>query len=138
MLKFAREANFEGENYFYTEIYILRFYVSLRKITGRGHQNMNLLTFASVCTGEMIRIARKAFDPKIAIGRLLLQKIAFFSQMAGLPIALQFRKYKLGPFDYRLTFNVDRLEGLFVRDASTILGKSDLIILDEEEWLNGS
>ncbi len=93
------------------------------------------LTKASVYTGEMVRIAREIFSPEVPIGRLLLQKIAFFSQMAGLPIELKFKKYKLGPYDYNLNFNIDRLEGLFVRDASPTLSKSDLIILDETKWL---
>ena len=34
-----------------------------------------------------------------------------------------------------MNFNIDRLEGLFVRDASPSLAKSDLIILDEAKWL---
>lgn len=93
------------------------------------------LTPASVYTGEMIRIARKSFPPEILIGRLLLQKIAFFSQLAGLPIKLKFEKYKLGPFDYKLKFNVDRLEGLYVRDESPNLNRSSLKIIDEAEWL---
>jgi O-acetyl-ADP-ribose deacetylase (regulator of RNase III)/uncharacterized protein YwgA len=93
------------------------------------------LTPASILTGEMIRIARHKFPPEIKIGRLLLQKIAFFSQMAGLPIKLNFQKYKLGPYDYKLKFNVERLEGMFIRDASTTIQRSDLIMLDENEWL---
>ncbi|MGR3295799.1 MAG: type II toxin-antitoxin system antitoxin DNA ADP-ribosyl glycohydrolase DarG [Candidatus Bathyanammoxibius sp.] len=93
------------------------------------------LTVASVYTGEMIRLARQSFPPAVPIGRLLLQKIAFFSQMAGLPIELTFTKYNLGPYDYGLTFNIDRLEGLFIRDASTTLKRSDLIMLEEKEWL---
>ncbi|MDD5567675.1 MAG: macro domain-containing protein [Candidatus Omnitrophica bacterium] len=93
------------------------------------------LTPSSVYTGEMIRIARKVFPSGIPISRFLLQKIAFFSQMAGVPIKLKFQKYKLGPFDYALTFNVDRLEGLYVRDESPTLTKSNLVILDENKWL---
>lgn len=93
------------------------------------------ITPASVFTGEIIRIARKEFPATIKIGRLLLQKLAFFSQMAGLPIKLHFGKYKLGPFDYNLKFNVDRLEGLFVRDASPTIQRSDLVMLNEEEWI---
>lgn len=93
------------------------------------------LTPAVIYTGEMIRIAREAFPVSMAIGRLLLQKIAFFSQMAGLPIKLQFTQYKLGPYDGKLRFNVDRLEGLYVRDASPTLQRSDLKMLDEQAWL---
>lgn len=93
------------------------------------------LTPASIYTGEMIRIARKEFPENIIVGRLLLQKIAFFSQMAGLPIKLTFHKYKLGPYDHRLKFNVDKLEGIFIRDASPIIRRSNLIMLDEKEWL---
>lgn len=93
------------------------------------------LTPSSIFTGEMIRIARKAFPSNISIGRLLLQKIAFFSQIAGVPIKLKFEKYHLGPFDYRLKFNVDKLEGLYVRDESTTINRSTLVMLDENRWL---
>lgn len=93
------------------------------------------LTPSSVYTGEMIRIARKMFPKDVPVSRFLLQKIAFFSQVAGVPIKLKFQKYKLGPFDYALTFNVDRLEGLYVRDESPTLMKSNLVILDENQWL---
>lgn len=92
------------------------------------------LTPAMVYTGEMIRIAREKFPKDFPIGRLLLQKIAFFSQMAGLPIKLKFKQYELGPYDHNLKYNVDRLEGLFVRDNSPVLKKSDLVMLDEEAW----
>ncbi|MCI0558816.1 MAG: macro domain-containing protein, partial [Nitrososphaera sp.] len=92
------------------------------------------LTPSLVYTGEIIRIARKAFPSDMPIGRLLLQKIAFFAQMAGLPIKLEFTEFEFGPYDRTLKYNVDRLEGLFVRDASPSLGKSDLRMLDEEEW----
>ncbi len=94
------------------------------------------ITPSLVYTGEMIRLARKAFPQAFPIGRLLLQKIAFFAQMLGLPIKLEFKKENFGPYDYKMKFNVDRLEGLFVRDMSTTIEKSNLVILDEEEWLN--
>ncbi|MBF0553615.1 MAG: macro domain-containing protein [Nitrospirae bacterium] len=93
------------------------------------------ITAALIYTGEMIRIARNAFPiDNIKIGRLLLQKIAFFSQMAGLPIKLNFEKYKYGPYDHKLKFNVERLEGIFVRDASPTIARSDLRIIDEQDW----
>lgn len=92
------------------------------------------LTPAMVYTGEMIRIAKEKFPKNFPVGRLLLQKIAFFSQMAGLPIKLKFKQDKLGPYDHNLKYNVDRLEGLFFRDASPVLKKSDLVMLDEEAW----
>lgn len=92
------------------------------------------LTPALVFTGEMIRIAKENFPKDMPVGRLLLQKIAFFAQMAGLPIQLKFMQYKFGPYDRGLNFNVDRLEGLFVRDSSPSHAKSDLIMLNQEEW----
>ena len=94
------------------------------------------ITPGAIYTGEMIRKARNSFPPEMKIGRLLLQKIAFFSQMAGLPIKLNFHKYKLGPYDYRLKFNVDRLEGIYVRDASPTIQRSDLQMLNEDEWIS--
>lgn len=93
------------------------------------------ITPASLYTGEMIRIARHEFPSSVKIGRLLLQKIAFFAQMAGLPIKLKFGKYKLGPYDYKMKFNVDRLEGIFVRDESPTIQRSELIMLEEQNWL---
>lgn len=88
-----------------------------------------------VYTGEIIRVARNMFPKDVLIGRLLLQKLAFFAQMAGLPIKLSFVKYNLGPFDYRLKFNVDALEGLYVRDLSPSIQRSNLVMLDEQAWL---
>ncbi len=101
-------------------------------------KNMNKikLTPSTIYTGEMIRIAQKYFGERQAIGRLLLQKIAFFSQLAGLPIKLSFTKYNLGPYDYKLTFNIDKLEGLFIRDASSTIERSNLSIIDEVKWLS--
>ncbi len=93
------------------------------------------LTPALIYTGEMIRIAREKFPKEISIGRLLLQKIAFFAQMSGLPIQLKFREYNFGPYDRGLNYSVDRLEGLYIRDASPSHAKSDLIMLNHEEWM---
>lgn len=93
------------------------------------------ITESTVYTGEIIRIAREEFSPATLIGRLLVQKIAFFSQIAGLPIKLKFKKYQLGPFDYNLNFNIDKLEGIYIRDKSPTLARSDLVMLEEDKWL---
>ena len=55
--------------------------------------------------------------------------------MAGLPIKLNFEKYNFGPFDHKFRFNVDKLDGLFIRDLSPIFKRSNLVMLDEQKWL---
>ena len=93
------------------------------------------MTPDSIYTGEIIRLARAAYPPHVSIGRLLIQKIAFFAQMAGLPIKLNFEKYYFGPFDHKFRFNVDKLDGLFIRDLSPTFKRSNLVMLDEPKWL---
>ena len=99
------------------------------------HASQIKLTPDSVYTGEIIRLARASYPAQVPIGRLLIQKIAFFAQMAGLPIKLNFEKYYFGPFDHKFRFNVDKLDGLFIRDLSPIFKRSNLVMLDEPKWL---
>jgi O-acetyl-ADP-ribose deacetylase (regulator of RNase III)/uncharacterized protein YwgA len=98
------------------------------------HGKVNL-TESLVYVGEIIRLARKHLPPEMQLGRLLIQKLAFFSQVAGVPINLRFKGYKYGPFDYNLKHVIDRLEGLYIRDISVSLQRSDIRMLDEQEWL---
>jgi len=93
------------------------------------------LTPDTIYTGEIIRLARNHYPADMPIGRLLIQKIAFFSQMAGLPIKLNFEKYYYGPFDFKFRFNVDKLDGLYIRDLSPSFQRSNLVMLDEQKWL---
>lgn len=99
------------------------------------HMSPIKLTPDSIYTGEIIRLARAAYPPQVSIGRLLIQKIAFFAQMAGLPIKLNFEKYYFGPFDHKFRFNVDKLDGLFIRDLSPTFKRSNLVMLDAQKWI---
>lgn len=92
------------------------------------------LTPTLVYIGEIIRLATDRLPKEIPLGRLLLQKLAFFAQVAGVPIKLKFDRYKYGPYDHNLQHVVDRLEGLYIRDYSVTFKRADLRMLDEKEW----
>ena len=68
----------------------------------------------------------------------MVQKIAYFSQMRGLPIELRFQRHQYGPYSHPLPHILDRLEGLFIRDDSRTIERSNLRLLDEDEWLNAT
>ena len=93
------------------------------------------LTLTLVYVGELIRLARKMLPSNVVLGRLLIQKLAFFAQVAGVPMKLKFSGYEYGPFDYNLKHVIDRLEGLYIRDESTTWKRSNIHMLDEQEWV---
>src|SRR5207249_1207813 len=92
------------------------------------------MTLPLVLLGELIHRARRAMPEATPLGKLLVQKFAFFAQLAGAPLKLRFGQYKFGPYDYNLHHMIERLEGLFVRDQSPSWAKSDLRLLDEKGW----
>lgn len=103
-----------------------------RKQPTRARVNV---TVPLAVVGELIRTARATMLPSVPLGRLLVQKLAFFAQVAGAPVKLSFTKYKFGPYDHRVNHMIDRLEGLYVRDDSSSWARSQLRMLDEEAWL---
>jgi len=101
-----------------------------RRINGRVK-----LTLTLAYIGELIRLARKLLPKHVVLGRLLIQKLAFFAQVSGVPMKLKFSGYQYGPFDYNLKHVIDRLEGLYIRDESTTWKRSNIHMLDEREWV---
>jgi uncharacterized protein YwgA len=93
------------------------------------------VTLPLAIVGELIRRARARMPSSSALGRLLVQKLAFFAQMAGAPIELRFDKYNFGPFDHNVSHMIDRLEGLYIRDDSASWKRSELRMLDEPAWM---
>jgi O-acetyl-ADP-ribose deacetylase (regulator of RNase III)/uncharacterized protein YwgA len=100
-----------------------------KKVIQRVH-----MTDSLALIGELIMLARKKMPIGQPLGRLLVQKLAFFAQSAGAPLRLKFDKQKFGPYDHNVNHLIERLEGLYIRDVSTSYEKSDLQILDEEAW----
>lgn len=92
------------------------------------------MTLPLALVGELVRRARHGMPRNVPLGRLIVQKMAFFAQLAGAPIKLRFNKYKFGPYDHRLIYLIERLEGLFIRDESRSWQRSDLQMLDEAAW----
>lgn len=96
------------------------------------------LTRSEAYIGEIVRVARKSIPETQGLGRLVIQKLAYFSQMRGLPIELRFQRHQYGPYSHPLPHILDRLEGLYIRDESRTIERSNLRILDEEEWLTAT
>lgn len=92
------------------------------------------MTESLALTGELIIRARKRLPASKPLGRLLVQKLAYFAQSAGASLKLKFQKHNFGPYDYNLNHLIERLEGLYVRDISATYARSDLQILDEDSW----
>jgi O-acetyl-ADP-ribose deacetylase (regulator of RNase III)/uncharacterized protein YwgA len=105
-----------------------------RQAKKRVVQKVNV-TLPLTLVGEIVRLVRMRISEDARLGKLLMQKFAFFTQCAGAPIHLRFDKYKFGPYDHRLNYMIERLEGLYIRDYSTSWNWSDLHMLDEKAWL---
>lgn len=108
------------------------------KVSGPSRKRTILrvkFTLPLALTGELIRRARQAMPEQSALGKLLVQKLAFFAQLAGAPLRLKFGQYKFGPYDYNLHHMIERLEGLYIRDESPSWAKSNLKMLDIDDWL---
>ncbi|MBI4865062.1 MAG: macro domain-containing protein [Candidatus Riflebacteria bacterium] len=92
------------------------------------------MTDSLALIGELIMLARRKMPISQPLGRLLVQKLAYFAQSAGAPLRLRFDKQKFGPYDHNVNHLIERLEGLYIRDVSTTYEKSNLQILDMDAW----
>jgi O-acetyl-ADP-ribose deacetylase (regulator of RNase III) len=68
-------------------------------------------------------------EPTYRLGRLELQKLAYFLQRAGAPLNLEFEAEQFGPYSDALTHAIDAMEGHYIRGFGDRTGASAVYVL---------
>ena len=77
----------------------------------------------------LVKLIERYRGPGYKVGRLEIQKLAYFLQEASEPLRLNFVKEKYGPYADNLNFVLQKLEGEFIRGYGDRAGNAEIFLL---------